>query len=103
MFHICSHPNRGDRGRAKLCWRVHLRCAYARLSAQKPAGKTAMRSDKTAKLTLADDERLAESLAYALRHYNGKKRARDADELIARLAAARLVKLIHKSWSGVKD
>jgi hypothetical protein len=54
-----------------------------------------MRPDKNAELTLADDERLAESLAYALRHYNGKKRARDADELIARLAADRLVKHLH--------
>jgi hypothetical protein len=64
-----------------------------------------MRSDKTAKLTLADDERLAESLAYALRHYNGKKRARDADELIARLAADRCkappyVRLCRNGWTA---
>jgi hypothetical protein len=54
-----------------------------------------MRPDKNAELRLADDERLAVSLAFALRHYDGKKRARDADELIARLAADRLAKHLH--------
>jgi hypothetical protein len=35
------------------------------------------------KLHVADYERLAESLAYALRHYSGKKIARDADQFMA--------------------
>jgi hypothetical protein len=54
-----------------------------------------MLPDENAKLTLADDESLAESLAFALRHYNGKKRARDADEPMVRIAVDRLVKHLY--------
>jgi hypothetical protein len=49
-----------------------------------------MKPDLTT-LKPADYDRLAESLAYALRHYSGKKIARDADGFMAGIVAKRLV------------
>jgi hypothetical protein len=43
------------------------------------------------KLKLADYEKLSEALAYALRHYSGKKIARDADQFMAGIVAKRLL------------
>jgi hypothetical protein len=52
---------------------------------------------KTARpLRPATAEEIVESLAFGLR-YEGRRRVRDADELIARNTAARLVRLLEQS------
>jgi hypothetical protein len=45
------------------------------------------------KLKVADHDRLAEALAYALGHYFGKKIARDADGFMVGIVAKRLLEL----------
>jgi hypothetical protein len=45
------------------------------------------------KLKVADHDRLAEALAYALRHYFGKKIARGADGFMVGIVAKRLTEL----------
>jgi hypothetical protein len=42
-------------------------------------------------LKLADYDKLAEALAFAPRHYSGKKVARDADQFMAGIVAKRLL------------
>ena len=52
--------------------------------------------DNPENLTPADMEELVQSLAFALQ-YDGRRRTHDADRLVARVAAARLVEHLRKS------
>jgi hypothetical protein len=53
-------------------------------------------SDANEKLTPADPKDLAQAIAFALR-YSGRKRARDADEYMAQIAAKRIVEYLERS------
>ena len=48
------------------------------------------------KLSPATPDEIAQTLAFALR-FDGRKRVRHADELVARIAAERLVKHLERS------